>query len=548
MPVVTDQRDEAAELINEAQQAFAERGNFEQHWQEIAERILPAYGNTFDAYGDVTNPGAKKTEKQFDSTAAIGLERFVAVIESLLTPENSKWHRIRPSADALLKDRDTRLYFEQVNDTLFRYRQSPAANFVGQNTQQWTQLGAFGTGVMYIDRLEGQKGTRYRAIHIGEIAFFENHQGRIDKAIRRFSLTARQVRQWFGEAAMNEGMKSAETTSPNRKFWFLHCVKPNDERDVKRIDYRGMEFSSYYVGEDVRKVVKRDGYRSFPYAVSRYKQFKGEIYGRSPAMTVLPTIKTLNEMARTILKQGQRAVDPVLLLHDDGVLDGFNLQAGATNYGAVTADGRPLVHTLPTGNLEIGKELMDDQRLVIKDAFLETLFQILTENPEMTATEVVERVREKGMLLAPTVGRQNSEYCGPLIEREIEVLAQQRLLPPMPPALAEAQGEYKIVYDSPLARAARAEEVSGLMRTVEWSMNVAMNTQNPEPMDHFDWDVIIPEVADIQAVPIRWLKPLEMVMATRQQRTQQTQTQQMVDAAPAAASVMKVMGGSKQPA
>ena len=37
--------------------------------------------------------------------------------------------------------------------------------------------------------------------------------------------------------------------------------------------------------------------------------------------------------------------------------------------------------------------------MVINDAFLVTLFQILTETPEMTATEVIERTREKGALL-----------------------------------------------------------------------------------------------------------------------------------------------------
>lgn len=43
---------------------------------------------------------------------------------------------------------------------------------------------------------------------------------------------------------------------------------------------------------------------------------------------------------------------------------------------------------------------------------LVTLFQILTETPQMTAAEVVERTNEKGILLAPTVGRQQSEYLG----------------------------------------------------------------------------------------------------------------------------------------
>ena len=36
------------------------------------------------------------------------------------------------------------------------------------------------------------------------------------------------------------------------------------------------------------------GYRTFPYAISRYVTAPGETYGRSPAMLALPSIKTLN--------------------------------------------------------------------------------------------------------------------------------------------------------------------------------------------------------------------------------------------------------------
>jgi hypothetical protein len=114
-----------------------------------------------------------------------------------------------------------------------------------------------------------------------------------------------------------------------------------------------------------------------PYSIARYLTAPGELFGRSPAMNVLPSINVLNEEKKTMLKQGHRAVDPVLLAHDDGILDGFSMKPGAMNYGGVNSDGRALVHALPVGNLAIGKDMMDDERQVINDAFLVTLFQIL---------------------------------------------------------------------------------------------------------------------------------------------------------------------------
>jgi len=528
----------ADEILSEYEQLSAERSNFENQWKEIAERVIPAQRDMFDLKGSKTEQGRKKSEFLFDSTAAIALNRFTAILDSLLTPRNQTWHRIEASDPYLNKSREVMLWFEEVNRLLFKYRYSPKANFASQNQQNYASLGAYGSGCMFVDKLidPTEKGLRYRNIHLGEIYFVENHQGIVDKAIRHFPMTVRQALQKWGDKCPD---RIKNSTRLEESFFFLHCVKPRHDKDPYRVDYKGMDFQSHYICTEGKKLVGEGGYTTFPYAISRYEQHSGEVYGRSPAMSVLPAIKTLNEEKKTLLKQGHRAVDPVLLVHDDGVLDGFDLAPGAVNYGGVSSDGRPMVHTLPTGNVAVGKDMMDDERIVINDAFLITIFQILTETPAMSATEVLERTKEKGILLAPTIGRQQSEYLGPMIEREIDVLVEQRLLPPMPQVLKEAGGEFQIVYDSPLSRAQRAEEAAGLMRTVETALNVVNVTQNPEPLDFFDWDTIIPEVAKIQGVPVRWMKSMDSVMAVRQSRAEQAQQQTMIQAAPGAAAMMK---------
>lgn len=532
------QQDKAAEIIKEFERLSSDRGSFEGQWQEIAERIFPAQSGLFNA-NNIRTPGEKRTELVFDATGTIALGRFGAIIDSLLTPANRAWHNIKPSDALLLKNRETRIWFEETNATLLRQRRAPKANFSSQNQQNYLALGAFGTGAVFIDALQSDPGVRYRAIHLGEIFIDENHQGIVDRALRHFRMTARQATQKWGADKLPDRINGAMATNPDQKFWFIHCVKPRDDRDPGRADYRGMAMASYYVAKEDRLIVAESGYRSFPYAISRYTQAPGEVYGRSPAMDVLPAIKTLNEEKKTILKQGHRTVDPVLLAHDDGVLDGFSLRPGAINAGGVNAEGRALVQPLPVGNIAIGKELMDDERVAINDAFLVTLFQILVETPTMTATEVLERTREKGILLAPTIGRQQSEYLGPLIERELDLLAQQGLLAPMPQALVEAKGEYRIEYDSPLSRATRAEEAAGVMRTVEQVLAVVNITQNPAPLDHFDWDTIVPEMAEINATPARWMRSLADVQKIREGREQQQQTQTAIQAAPGAAALIK---------
>lgn len=531
-------KEKADFLIRQFDHLVGDRGTLESHWVEIADRVIPAQSRNFFTRQTLTK-GEKRTELQYDSTAASALKRFAAILDSLLTPRNQTWHRVVPSHKELLKDRMTRLYFDEVNRILFRHRYAPTANFSAQNQQNYLSLGAFGTGCMFIDDLQGGEGLRYKAIHLGEVYFTENHQGIADQAFRKFRMTARQAVQKFGEDVMPDQIISALKVNGEREFDFLHVVRPREDYDPVRIDHKGMKWESCYVSMEGRKPLSEGGFTTFPYAISRYEQAMNEVYGRSPAMEVLPAIKTLNEEKKTMLKQGHRAVDPVLLAHDDGILDGFSLKPGAINAGGVTAEGRPLVHALPVGQIAIGKELMDDERNVINDAFLVSLFQILVETPQMTATEVMERTREKGILLAPTVGRQQSEYLGPLIDRELDILNRQGLLPPMPPALREAQGDYRVEYDSPLSRSQRAEEASGLMRTVESVLQIVNVTQNPEPLDLFDWDVIIPDLSEINAVPGRWMRDMNVVMQMRQGRAQQAQAQTAIQAAPAAASLIK---------
>lgn len=529
--------DKAEDLLRKVEKAEGERGTWESHWTEVAEYVIPAYSDMFQSRSVIT-PGEKKTEKVFDSTAISALSRFQSVMESILTPRQQTWHTIRPIDPYLLKDRETQLWFEQANDLLFRYRYAPYANYASQQAEVYASLGAFGTGCMFVDKLDQQNGIRYKATFLGEVFFRENHQGIIDTVYRVFKLTARQmIQKW--ENDVPKEVKEIFKTKPEQEFDIIHCVYPRNDRDPNRIDYKGMFYESVYICRQYKHILSEGGYKTLPYIVSRYSTIPGEDYGRGPAMQVLPAIKTLNEQKKTILKQGHRAVDPVLLAFDDGVLDAFSMKPGALNYGGVSAEGRPLVQALPTGNLAIARDMMEDERLVINDAFLVTLFQILVETPQMTATEVLERAREKAALLAPIMGRQQSEALGPMIEREIDLLMDQRLLPDMTPAMMEAGGEYKVEYDSPISRMQKAEASAGGLRMFQYAAEIAAQTQDPSALDWFNVDEMVPALAAAQAMPPSWMRGKKDVEAIREGRQQQQATQQMIEAAPSMAAMMK---------
>lgn len=174
-----------------------------------------------------------------------------------------------------------------------------------------------------------------------------------------------------------------------------------------------------------------------------------------------------------MMRSGHKIADPPLLVAHDGRLGRghrkIRLEPGGLNYGAVDEGGRAKILPLQTGaRLDITLELMDRKRDTINDFFLVKLFDILAQDRvEMTATEVLERSKEKGQLITPVVGRQQTELLHPMIEREINILQRQGMLPPLPPVLAEAKGEYEIEYDTLATRMQQSDEVAAYQRLVE---------------------------------------------------------------------------------
>ena len=137
------------------------------------------------------------------------------------------------------------------------------------------------------------------------------------------------------------------------------------------------------------------------------------------------------------------------------------------------------------------------------------------------------------------MGRQQSEYLGPLIHRELDLLVHLHLLPPMPPRLREAQGEYEVVYTSPLSLAMKAGQVAGFMRTLESVKELVAITGDHSLLVPFAFQRAIPAIARSQAVPEDWMSSPEEMAASIKSLQDQQAMQQKIQAMPAQAAMMK---------
>ena len=529
----------------------------ENDWKLAAAYCLPSHYSAWSTTGIASyNANSAARRVMFDTTGARSLPKYASVLERMATPSGQKWHGLTASDPSLRKQHRVRAYFDLLRDTLFKYRYHPRAGFRIATGEMYLSMGAYGNGPIYIGQrkagpLSPQPGMTYIACPLRDLFFLTDDEGNITAVFRRFWLNARQFKLKWPDAPTPEKFQAAggKPTSETTFLEFFHYVHPRTDHDPRALDARRHPFTSSYVCvEEQMYIGDEAGMASMPYLIPRTMTVSGNPYGISPAVTVLAALGGASAVKKTYIKQGQKAVDPVLLAYDDGVLNGdVDLRPGAVNPGGLDKQGRKLIQALDTGDFRVAEVLLQDERKDIEDSFFVTLFQILTETPEMTATEVMERVAEKASLLSPTMGRLQSEFLGPGIEREIDVLVELGVMPPPPPELVEAQGEYEIVYTSPLAKGEYAEEVSGFMRSVEMSLNIANATQDMSHLDHFDFDTAIPEISDYMAVPVRWMMDPKKKEAKRDERSSQMEQAQLLQNAPALASAAKTAVEMGQP-
>lgn len=540
-----DQQAKIAWLMQLFQHARQHRVNFEVQAEEGCSIVWPEYRNSF-AFGHMRAPGVKYTQYQVDSTAAIKAMRFAAICDALLTPHHMMWAKYEDTDPDIMRDRSAKLYYDAVTRFIWNLRYRATSNFVPQAQTNWQALGVFGNIGMLVENYDARPqvdegGFRYNATGFGEIYILQNHQGRVDGFIRHFRWTARQAYNKWGDALPPQLKTALEKADVYTMFDFLQFVVPRTDYDpLKLFTPRGKPWASIYVSVVGYSIVEEGGYYSFPLAHGRYSQAPEEWYGRGPTQQILPELKTKNTEKDAFLRQGAAAGNPTYLLPSDDLFD-FKPERGAFNYGGVNEEGRPLVHVLPTGNIQITKELMADSDKIIDAAYLNDLFPALFDKDgrQKSAREVVEVANQQAIFLAPTLGRQYGEYLGSMGAREYDLARRMKGFPRMPPILREAGSRPNARYTSPLARALNAQGIAGLMRSVEMTAQIVQATGDPSHFDVYDFETAVPEMSEQQFTPIRWMASPQQLAEKRKARQQQREREFDVKSMPGRAAIAK---------
>lgn len=533
------------DILRMQSQLAAQRSGWEAAWRDCVDLCMPYASHVFD-FGGSINAGqslmglyqepkaVQRSRELYDATAAWAVDRLIAGMESLITPRSQKWHSF--ALDDPFSPDPTDLeeeWLDRLRDYHFGARYDAKSNFALANQKSIRGNCVLGTGILYLEENIGRRGIDpvkvpffYRAVPVVECYLGINAYDDVDKVIRVTTMTARAAAAYFAEErdSLPEKVKRALEREPDREFTFLHAVMPREEAGEFKDKRRHHPIASFWIELESRHLVRSSGFFTQPYSVSWWDQVDGSPYGQSPVMAVLSTIKMLQVMGKTFAQVSQQMIKPPMATMPGVYNQRLNLNAGAVNPGYIDEQGRLKAQPLfMAQNPTFAERLIEANRAAVRESLYVNLFQILVENPNMTATEALIRANEKGELLGPAGAKIESGLAA-VIDREVDIVARKGAFeqgsPLEPPPSLDGKN-IGVKFTGPLANLRRMRELQGMNTVLELAGALANYSQDPtEVLDRIDVDESLELAREIQGAPRKMFRTDEEVAARRQAKAQ----------------------------
>ena len=523
-------KDKVAEALCEREEAMrTERANWETLWQNVTKYVLPNEAS----FVEKLPSGLERTRFILDSTAPRSLELFASSLHGLLNNPGLRWVRVGKADDPTAMDiPENKAWATKVEDLILAALTGEEADIYSQLHTIYLGLGSVGTGCAFVD-VSPRGKLRVREYHMSDVIMDEGEGEMVDVVMRRWNTTIRRARQrWPGlelGQSVDDGPGGASKKKPSDKAEFMHVVVPAGDPVIADIPARVRNLNAPYyacwINRTDRKTVKYDTYEEFPYLCPRWYKTRGEIYGRSPAMTALPDIRMVNQMSATILRGAEKIVDPPLVIPDGGLVSPARLFPGGITYSEGTIEIKTLIPP-GTSRIETGNQLLEARQGAIREAFFTPLFAT-PESPVKTATQVLQEVDERNRAVSPMIVRVQSELFYGLIRRTYNLLLRADRIPTPPPGM---RGDgLTVEYVSPLIASQRQMEALSTVRLFE--MMAPWYGLDKGIGDHVDIDKLFPIILRGSGAPADLAKTASAIKKVRDARQEQVETAQTAELA-----------------
>ena len=499
------------QLLTRRKALRSRRGQWDSHWDDLSRVQLPRRLG----FVTQTQDGDRRMDDIYDGTPMQAARGLANALGSMVRPEGEKWHSIHavdgPETDEAkdwLADTDERMR-DAFENPKSRMRQA-----LGEGD---SDLVVLGTAVVFMG--EGDTNLLFQTLHLKDALPIFGESGNAEGMLRDRRFTVSQAVDRFTLDKLSDTVKQQYA---NKKFDeyvdFLHCVTPRKEGRADAMLARNLPWADMWIEIEAEKLSSSGGFHEFPFAVPRWDTSSGEEYGRSPGMIALPDSNTVQAMGATLLIAGQRAADPPLAVPDDSTFDAPNTFPGGLAYydlETARAVGRIPIAPLDSGaNIPITREMQDDTRNQIWNAFFRNILRLPVGGPQMTATEINARKEEFIREIGPVFGRLETDYTAPIVERSFQIMLRAGALAPIPEVL-QGQG-VRFEYQSPIRKLRQQVEAASARAWAEEM--IILGQVKPEALDLVNVDALGRFTAEAAGLPNDIINGMDEVQRLREER------------------------------
>lgn len=494
----------------------------EPHWRELRDFVQPFRGRFSGEKPGQTTPSMKRI---LDGSTLRARRILSAGMQSGLTSPSRQWFKLSVHDPELAQDYAVKEWCDEVHRRMMIIMSG--SSFYHALHAVYDEIATFGTACMLIFP-DFNSVISCRTLTCGTYYLGKAESDRVDSLYRDMYMTAGAIVAEFGKANCSNAVLKAAQEQPDTTFEIRHAIEPSMGR------HQSPFISVYWEPASLSdKVLRIGGYRDFPSMTPRWHVVDSDIYGYGPGSEVLPDAKTLQVMARDRAEGIKKQVAPPLVASD--ALRGSAVRSNPNGITYAPGGAGPMITPLYNVPLNLGdlQTAMAEVKQAIDSAMYVDLFLMLqsSDNPQMTAREIIERHDEKMLVLGPVLERLELELLTPAIDRVYNIMVDAELIPEPPEPLAGQ--EIKIEFVSILAQAQQMMGLKAVEQTLSFAGGLA--AINPEVVDILDLDASVREYAAMIGAPTRILKRVEDVEAIRAQRAQaqaqQTQADQELQAA-----------------
>lgn len=507
----------------------SERAIFDRDWNDIRDLVRPITLSFNNITGQYT---LIRQDTMYDGTAPDALEELSCALHSYLTNPAERWFELQlegvPSEDL---SPDELEWLEHATETIYAQYRSPQSNLNSSLHEGYLDIGSFGTNCLYQAWDMDLRGIVFSAEPMAHCYFLENASGHVDTVYRKKSWTIRQVAQEFGEMLPPKLMEIA------KKDWdkyveVMHCVYPRTDQSAGMTPTT-MRFGSLWMCLTTGERLYEGGYEGLPYHVARWTKLAGECYGRGPARKCLPDIKMLNAMEKTIIKAGQKQVDPPLVLTNEGWMLPIKTAPGSLIYKE--NEDSQITPLETKGNLPWGEEKAEQKREFIRKCFYNDWIRRQKKTREQSATEINDDRDEMLTLFAPILGRLTTELHGPMIARSYSLLNSRGLIANAPESMTGRK--LTVGYLSQASRAQLESQANQISRYIQDLVPLAQIY--PGIMDAVDPDRLAQVLARVRGTPRGIMRSPDELLEMRDQAKKMQMMQQAAQVAEPASKAIK---------